>query len=143
MKTLRSRPLYLLFVVGLVCSAAGCGGSSFIKVKGTVVENGAPIDMRKWNLVVSFHPVMEGGGDAPLYYMAVTKEDGTFTVPGDEGKGIPAGKYKVAVTLTQGLLNPDKLNRKFNPDNTLIVREVSLENPDVTIDIATEKSKLK
>jgi hypothetical protein len=63
----------------------------------------------------------------------VDQSNGTFTVPGPEGKGIKPGQYKIAITATVG--GPDYFGDKFSEEKTPIVREVKA-GEDIVIDLA-------
>src|SRR5688572_27113459 len=81
-----------------VCALQGCG-SGYIKVKGKVLKGGEPLRANGRTLQVTFYPVDVGKDGAQDAYLAHRSIDGTFSVPGKTGKGIPAGKYKIAVEL--------------------------------------------
>jgi hypothetical protein len=114
-------------------AASGCGSGGAIRVKGTVTNNGQPLSVSDKGMVqVIFIPDdPEKAGDT---YPANVNPDGTFEVPGKEGKGIPPGKYRVAVRQLDPYPTKDKLKDKFSPEKTPIVRDVA--SREVNIDIA-------
>jgi hypothetical protein len=83
------------------------------------------------------------------FWAEVDQTNGTFSVPGPDGRGIPPGKYRVAVTqkLTREAFNAanpkpkkgvnrekDTLGNRFGPDTSPFVREVKTGG-EVTIDL--------
>jgi len=127
---MRTRHLvvYSLLLVG-ACLAGGCSGKS--KVNGKIVKGGEPFTVSdKGVFVLSF---VAESGDSTVYN-ATTKPDGTFTIVGPEGKGIPAGKYKVNLTAMDPYPTTDKLEGKYGPKaKTPLVVEIG--KGDVVIDV--------
>jgi hypothetical protein len=128
--------------------AAGCGGADGrVPVSGRLVDGGKPFafDQSKVKLppgatglppgsnpvTVLFTPAE--GGEASSAMLSLT--DGTFTVPGKDGKGLKPGKYKVAVTGGAGGGAPDYFGGKFTADKTQIVKDVQ-PGQEVVIDVA-------
>jgi hypothetical protein len=131
-----------------VAAIAGCGGSDgAVPVSGKLVDGGKAfaIDQSKVKLppgatslppgsnlvTVVFTPV--DGGESHSAVLNLT--DGTFTVPGKDGKGLKPGRYKVAVTGGAGGGAADYFGGKFTPDKTQIVKD---EQPgqEVVIDVS-------
>jgi len=127
---MRKFTCFLLLVAA--CLACGCGGKS--KANGKIVKDGQPFTVSdKGVFVLSFVP--EDGTDKTIYN-ATTKPDGTFTILGPEGKGIPAGKYKVnlqAMDPYSPAGGTDKLGGKYAPGQSKLVVEVG--KGDVVIDV--------
>jgi hypothetical protein len=90
----RNRPRLLgLIVVGAVVTLAGCGDSEkAYAVSGKVTVGGAPLTAG----TVTFVP--EGAAKTAGNPMTTIKSDGTYTMAGKNNRGLPAGRYKVAVT---------------------------------------------
>jgi hypothetical protein len=87
--------------------------------------------------------VLAPGGEP--FSAALDPETGTFEVPGPDGRGIPAGKYRVAVSLRQRTAPPNSSGKKFDRDKDLlqdrfndkaspIIREITTKS-DLTIDL--------
>jgi hypothetical protein len=84
---------------------AGCGsGETRVIAKGKVLEGGSPVEIAEYEegencLEVEFFPLDTTGklDASSLSHSAYVKEDGSFEVLGEMGKGIPPGKYRVAV----------------------------------------------
>jgi hypothetical protein len=98
-----SRTLGLLIVMSVVC-LAGCGSGDNIWVTGMLQKGGEmykPPDGHK--LALYFCPMPGEASAAPTGDVAMADydpRDGSFTVPGREGNGIPPGKYRIAVVET-------------------------------------------
>lgn len=140
----------------VLCAAAcallaGCTGGEAptYKTTGKVVENGQPVNIPRYRegyncLQVDFYPVEESGAlkNAP-HAAAFPAEDGTFTVSGEKGKGIPAGKYRVAVRRVDRTKtvqpdaagNIDAWNGKFSEKTSPFVVDVPSQS-EIVIDIA-------
>jgi hypothetical protein len=97
---------------------AGCGRGDSIWVKGVLQKGGemykAP-EGRK--LALYFCPIKDGTSGAPAGDVEMADydaRDGSFTVPGREGYGIPPGNYRIAVaeTLRREALNQLKTASK-------------------------------
>jgi hypothetical protein len=79
-------------VLGLLAAASCSSGSAELNsVTGKVLVNGQPAA----GAFVMFIP--EAGGSTPS--TGIAGADGTFTLATGSGKGVPAGKYVVTVTV--------------------------------------------
>ena len=97
----------------------------------------------------------EGPGKRPdpnNVFNAIVKADGTFTLPGRYGKGIPPGKYRVGVRQwsytpppSGGPMDPkvyrsgkglDLLQGKYEENSSPIVREITDKDRTVDIDLS-------
>jgi hypothetical protein len=106
----RYKSLSGLLVVLACLMAAGCGGGvKRVTVTGKIIDGGAPLNLtgRDYqegaaSVEVRFYPADEAlttlVASMPISLSARAKPDGTFVMDGGDGKGIPVGKYKVAVT---------------------------------------------
>ena len=89
--------------IGLVGCPGGAGGKLCI-ITGKVLQGGQPAggESGESGLTVEFIPIDDQGnvrsGTPP--YGVMVQEDGSFVADGLDGKGIPAGKYRVAVQRT-------------------------------------------
>lgn len=87
-------------VLGCLAAVAGCSrGDGKLNVTGKVVKGGAALAVPEEEYVrVTFFPVTTDGGPPKNTYAAsYNRSDGTFRATGGDGKGIPPGKYRVAV----------------------------------------------
>jgi len=108
------------------------------------LENGLPIKIDTTNLPpgdpgfqVTF--IRIGGVDAGTEYEARITDaaSGAFDLIGADGKGIPPGKYRVAITLAP-FGGTDALKGKFSRERSKIEIEVK-PGEDVVIDLAQYK----
>lgn len=89
--------------LALACAAVGCGegGVPGTAVSGKIVENGAAVKPPEKlppgekGLWLTFVRADAEAGKTPEQHSAAVKDDGSFTVTATNGKGIPAGKYKL------------------------------------------------
>jgi len=110
--------LVLLLVIG-------CGPSK-VTATGKVTQGGTQMKLSdKGMFVIQF--ISEDKDKGGQTYSASTKTDGTFTVSGQDNKGIPTGKYKVAVEA----MDPygpgggqDKLGGKYKAGTTTLTTEI-------------------
>jgi hypothetical protein len=91
--------IFFCAAAALVAAGCGKGGVRGVKVQGEVLQNGKPIPfLRGEEITVGFSREVEPG-EKPFGAPAKVKpEDGTFTVAGPSGKGIPPGKYRIQLT---------------------------------------------
>jgi hypothetical protein len=120
--------------------AAGCGGSGKLQTRGKVLKGGQPLTLPEGEYVrLTFIPVVEAGGKrAEDFYVAeYNRADGSFKVAGKDLKGMPPGKYKVAVEHLKG--RNDILKGAFSEDRTPFVYDVKTSADEVTIDLDQKK----
>jgi hypothetical protein len=117
----------------------GCGGSGMLKTKGRIVKNGQPVPLGEEEYFrVLFVPVVEKGERMRDVYAAnFDREDGTFQAAGKDGKGLPPGKYRVAVAHLRG--KRDLLNNAFDESKSPFVYDVDASTEEIVIDIAKPK----
>jgi hypothetical protein len=102
----------LTLAAGGLLFLAGCGGSSFPSVTGTVTMDGQPLS----GATVVFNP--EGGGGGQIA-TGLTDGGGKFTMGTiKKGDGVRPGKYRVTVTKTAEKPKPvpyagDVMAKKF------------------------------
>jgi hypothetical protein len=133
--------LYRFAVCALaVALAAGCG-SNQLTTRGRVVKGGAPFKPGPGEFVrVTFVPVLEAGKRAEDYYVAeYNAADGTFQVAGKDRKGMPPGKYRVAIELDKH--RSDLLRGKFDAERSPFVYDVDAGTPEIVIDLDNPPAK--
>ncbi len=92
-------------LIALALTAASCSSSSrpqLFPVRGKVVVN----DKAAEGVLLTFLPASEKD-PTPLRPLAISSEDGTFTVKTDEEEGAPAGEYVVTMVWKQDAPPPN------------------------------------
>ncbi len=95
---------------------SGCGGpADHAQARGKVVKGGAaykpPADR---SLRLTLLPA-DAARAGHVYAANLNREDGTFTVPGPEGYGVPKGRYRIEVVENPragSLTGKEKVGRK-------------------------------
>jgi hypothetical protein len=107
-----------------------------LRTRGQVVKDGAPYTAEDSDIVrITFVPLPEGGEKVLDYHIAVfNKADGTFVASGKDGKGVPPGKYRIAVEHLRH--KKDLLNGAFDTEKSPFVREVRSSSDTLTLDVA-------
>jgi hypothetical protein len=131
----------LSFLTLLVLLTSGCSsGPRLVRVKGQLLYNQKPLPVSaKAGVTITFTAM--DAGDNPPFFTAeqpFNREESTFVVSGPNGRGIPVGKYRIAVSQKMaGQLPPDveTMNETFSRKSSPIVREVTGEEP-ITIDLS-------
>ena len=97
------RPLWpALVAAALAIAAGGCGSGkpALGTVRGRVTTEGKAVPYG----TVLFENLQEGVGQT-----APVREDGTYEVKSHEGAGLPPGRYRVAVTPSAMIEDPDDM----------------------------------
>ncbi len=145
-------------VVLAICGVlAGCGerGPRRVIVKGRVVEGGKPLqlagDQFKAGAVqveVTFYPLDSAGNvdQSKRAYQASLREDGSFVQDGETGKGIPVGKYKVALAYRDMMYRTptgqgDRWEGKFSLAKTPFTFDIQDASQEIVIDIGSAATK--
>jgi hypothetical protein len=134
--------LFPLVAVLTIVAVVGCssGGPRHVKAKGQLLYKGKPLVVPQ-KAAVSVRFIAKDGGDNPRIFVADTpfdREGATFTISGNDGRGIPVGTYRIAVTQKMvGDAPPeiDEMNEMFSLKKSAIVREVTGEEP-IVIDLS-------
>jgi hypothetical protein len=144
-------------LIAPLLASPGCGGSGdAIWVTGKLLKGGtryvAPEDQTVNVTFVSIETRDGSGKTIPggePYLADFDEANATFTVPGPDGRGIPAGKYRVSVVqkIKRVALEKLKVEKKlridretdmlknaFGPDRSPIVRELTA-SCDLAIDL--------
>jgi hypothetical protein len=119
----------------VLCLAAGCNGDGRLTTKGRIVKGGAPFTVLEPEFVrVTFFPVTPQGV-APLntYIAAFNAADGTFRAVGPDGKGIPPGKYRIAIEHARK--RKDLFNGAFDGDRSPFVFDIDSNTKEIVLDL--------
>lgn len=127
----------------LACGCGGAGdGETVHPVKGRILQNGAAL---KINLPANAPPGDPGvelqlisASSKTVFPATVGTSDGTFSVGGQKGKGIPAGKYKVAFRLGVRGQGDDSKN-PLTAEKTPLVVDVP-GTGEVVLEVGTKPS---
>jgi hypothetical protein len=122
------------FAAALCLLAAGCGGDK-LRTRGRVVKGGQPLVPKEDESVrVTFVPILPDGKPPSDHYFAeYNPADGTFQSAGKDKKGMPPGKYRVAVAFMQK--KRDVLGGKFDENRSPFVFDVDARTPEIVIDL--------
>jgi hypothetical protein len=131
------------FLLGFLCLGAlsGCGGDGRLNVKGRVLKNGAALKLPETDFVrVTFFPVTTNGRP-PLntYIAAYDGEDGTFEAVGPDGRGVPPGKYRIAIEHNRK--RKDLLKGSYDGDRSPFVFDVDASTKELVLDLDKAPAK--
>jgi hypothetical protein len=128
---------FRLGAAAALCALAltGCGGNGLLKTKGRVVKGGAPFVLTDGaDLGIFFYPL---GGDGKLgttvYPAFFNAADATFTVTGSDRRGMPPGKYRVAVEHKRN--KKDLFNGAYDMNKSPFVYDVDAQTTEIVIDL--------
>jgi hypothetical protein len=129
------RIVFLLVLPPLSLTLLGCGDGK-LRTRGQILKDGAPYVAAEDEIVhVTLVPIPERGEKVQDWHIAVfSKTDGTFVASGKDGKGVPPGKYRIAVEHLRH--KKDLLNGAFGTENSPFVREVKTSSDTLTLDLA-------
>jgi hypothetical protein len=139
-----------IWLIVALLQPLGCGGPKTVWITGKVVKGEAPYTPPDGQSIgVTFYAL--DAGKEP-YSAEFNPADATFRVPGRDGRGIPPGKYRVAVNRSpkrgtqppaaakgkSRTVKPDRdldyLKGEFGSENSPIVREL-MSSCDLTINL--------
>jgi hypothetical protein len=122
-------------VVLLSLLAVGCGGSGFVKARGHVIKDGNPyLTGSGEGMRIVFAPVeLQSTTQYDSFAAAYNPSDGSFTVLGKDGKGLPPGKYRVGIQLMKS--KEDLLNGRLLGKHSPFLVEVTTGSNDIVIDL--------
>jgi hypothetical protein len=107
-----------------------------LKTKGRVLKDGAPFLPGEGEFVrVTFVPIPEPDKLVEDYYVAqYNGKNGTFEVAGKDLRGMPPGKYRVAIELDKR--RSDQLGGQFSAESSPFVFDVDARTREIVIDLA-------
>lgn len=152
--TVRIRSLFAVVALAGVVALTGCGGDKTASVKeykgvpvtGTVLQGGKPIKLKPDETINVAFTLMEGSEAERAVFAADMKpEDGTFTINGPTGQGIPAGQYKVTLSSSvYGGTGDDRFEQAFGSEGSRLMAVVGAEpGQTFVIDIGSKTLKKK
>ncbi len=144
---MRRSHLVPVLLIALQIVSSGCGNGNKAWVTGKLLKGGSkyvPPKDQLVNVTLVCLELHDASGNkvasSEPYWAEVDQANGTFAVPGNEGQGIPFGKYRVAITqkMTREAFNTasqrskktldretDMLSNRFGLGNSPIVRDVT------------------
>ena len=131
--------LLQLTICVLVMTIFGCGGSGSYQTRGRVLKGGAPLTVAEPDFVrVVLVPLPEDGTKVLDWYVAeFNGSDGTFIVKGKDGKGMPPGKYRVALEHMQG--RRDAFKGAFDAERSPFIVRVQSASDEIMVDLDKAK----
>jgi hypothetical protein len=119
----------------LFALAAGCGGDGLLRTSGRVVKAGQRFVPEEGQyLQITFVPIApDGTPPADFYYAEVDQTTGTFRPAGKTGRGMPPGKYRVAVELMKK--KKDQLDGRFDAEKSPFVFDVDGRTAEIVLDL--------
>jgi hypothetical protein len=112
----------------------GCGGDGRVNARGRIVKNGQPFQLGEGEgLRIVFYPPEAAGATYESYVAVFDKADGSFRVTGKDGKGLPPGKYRVALEHLKQ--KKDLFKGFYSGKQTPIIREVTDSYHEIVIDL--------
>ena len=116
----------------------GCGGKGEVPVTGQLTWGGEPYQPKKEeHVLVVFVELTEGGQAGSRSFPAAVTSDGAFQIDGPNRRGIPPGKYRVAVSST----NPadpdlkDRFKEAYSRDKSPFVFDVNSGNRNIKLEL--------
>jgi hypothetical protein len=133
-----NRLLQLMILVAIL-AVCGCGGSGSYQTRGRLLKGGVPLTVAEPDYVrVVLVPLPEDGSKVMDWYVAEFKGiDGTFIVKGKDGKGMPPGKYRVALEHMKG--RKDAFKGAFDAVNSPFIVTVQSASDEITVDVDKTK----
>jgi hypothetical protein len=124
-----------LTVFGLSILMTGCGRDGLLRTKGQLLKGDQPFVPPEGEFIeITFVPIPPDGKPATDYYYAdVDQATGTFWPAGKTRKGMPPGKYRVAVELMKK--KKDQFGGKFDAVNSPFVFDVDSQTKEIVIDL--------
>jgi hypothetical protein len=123
-------------ILAFLFTVVGCGqGDGKLRTKGRLLKGGEDYIPEEGEYIqITFVPIPEDGKPATDYYWAdVDQDTGTFCPAGKDRKGLPPGKYRVAVELMKK--KKDLLGGKYDPEKSPFVFDIDPETEEIVIDL--------
>ena len=121
-------------VAGVVFALAGCGGDGLVNPPVRLTLGGRPFAPGAGEVVqLTFVPVTAAGQPPSDFYASRTDPDGTIRPAGKTGRGLPPGRYKVAVEVLAK--RKDTLGGKYDADNTKFEFDFTAATKEIVLDL--------
>lgn len=133
-----------LMLLCIACTV-GCGPPDFYELSGTVSKDGKPIP----HLQIDLSPDAVDSTRPP---MAMSDENGKFTIRTGRGNGVPPGSYTIQVldpAAANGGTTPKKTDpfyedymyvvERYSPDNSDLKYEADAHRNDFVLDLAEKE----
>jgi len=121
----------------ILCVAQGCGdgGEKLLPLQGRLLKGGEKFEGGPDELIqITFVPILpDGKPPRDHYYANVNDATGTFVAAGKTGKGMPAGKYRVALELMRK--RKDRYKGKYDQVNSPYIFDIDQNTKEIVIDV--------
>jgi len=114
----------------------GCGDNEGkLRTKGRLLKGGEEfVPEEGQNIQITFVPILPDGKPPHRHYYAdVNQETGEFVPDGPDKKGMPPGRYRVAVELMQK--KKDLFNGRFDQELSPFIFDVDEDTEEIVIDL--------
>ncbi len=130
------RLIHLFLLSTLILAIVGCGTKDkLLQLQGRLLKSGQQFEAGPDELIqVTMVPIMPNG-ELPRdhYYCNVDDATGIFVVTGKTGKGLPPGKYRVALELMKR--KKDIYKGKYDQERSPYVFEIDAKTKEIVIDL--------
>lgn len=130
------RLIHLFLLSTLILAIVGCGTKDkLLQLQGRLLKSGQQFEAGPDELIqVTMVPIMPNG-ELPRdhYYCNVDDATGIFVVAGKTGKGLPPGKYRVALELMKR--KKDIYKGKYDQERSPYVFEIDAKTKEIVIDL--------
>jgi hypothetical protein len=133
-----------VLVLAFLFTIVGCGkGDGKLRARGRLLKGGEEyIPEEDEYIQITFVPIPEDPRElAKDYYWAdVDQDTGTFAAAGKDRKGLPPGRYRVAVELMKK--KKDLLGGKYDPEKSPFVFDIDPDSEEIVIDLDEPPTKV-
>jgi hypothetical protein len=130
-----------MLVAVLAMLVPGCGGEVKLQTKGRLLKAGQPVIPKEDESIrVTFVPILPDGKPPKDHYFAeFDPAAATFVSAGKDLKGMPPGKYRVAVEHKKN--RRDALAGKFDENRSPFVFDIDANTNEIVIDLDKPPAK--
>jgi hypothetical protein len=135
--------LNCLLILGITGAIAGCGNNDgLLRTRGFVVRGDEGfVTPEGQHLQIQFVPIPKNGKPPNMYYAAEVNQDtGEFRPVGPMLKGMPPGKYRVALELLDEK-KKDVFDGKFDTEQSPFVFDVEDETDEMIVDLDSPEAQ--